>query len=98
MTIVSLLFGCGSAETRRDFWDRQIAEELPEGSREADVRQFLESRELEYSYAEDERTFYAIERAVEQWLIVDYSVTMELQMSESGELASVDLFVVGTGM
>jgi hypothetical protein len=97
--IVPILISCDGANSRltKDQVEEKITKDLPVGSEYSNVRQYLENHKIEYSWVEEEKTFYAIIRNTNGDFLIKENIQMIIRMNAEKKLKSIEVKSVFTG-
>jgi hypothetical protein len=97
--MVSILISCDGANSRltKEQVEEKITKDLPVGSDYRNVQQYLENHKIEYSWVEEEKTFYAIIRNTNGDFLVKENIQMIMHMDAEKKLKSIEVKSVFTG-
>ena len=90
--LVLILAGCGSADERIAYWETELNKSLNTESTKEDVRNFLKQSGLDYGYIERTRTFVAIEKNVENYVVLTHSVLINIELDENDNLQRIKVY------
>ena len=99
LLMVSMLMSCDGTNSRltKDQVEETITKDLPVGSDYRNVQQYLENHKIEYSWVEEEKTFYAIIRNTNSDFLVKENIQMIMHMNAERKLKLIEVKSVFTG-
>ena len=90
--LVLILVGCGSADERITYWETELHKSLNTESTKEDVRNFLKQSGMDYGYIERTRTFVAIEKNVENYVVLTHSVLINIELDDNDKLQRIKVY------
>ena len=93
MTLVS----CSSADERVAYWENELNKSLTSDSSKEDVFSYLKNTSLEYGYFERTKTFVAFDENVENYIVISYSVGINIELDENEKVQHIKVFKTSDG-
>jgi len=81
----------------RDLVEKKITQDLPIGSNQGDVKRYLETNGIEYSWVEQESVFYAIIRNTNGDFLVKENIQLVIHMDTEKHLRAIEVKSIFTG-
>lgn len=97
LVLIISLVSCSSADERVAYWENELNKSLTSDSGKQDVFNYLKNSGLEYGYFEHTKTFVAFDVNVENYIIVNYSVGINIELDENEKLQHIKVFKTSDG-
>ena len=94
---ISFLIGCGDVDNRIKYWKAELTVNIPKGTNIEAVSDYLKSKNLEHSCLPKSYRCFALERDVENYFVVTYSVVMVFNFNTDLKLESYKVDTEGDG-
>ena len=86
------LVSCGSADEKVAYWEAQLNNSLSSESTKEDIRNFLKLSGLDYGYIESTKTFVALDKNVENYIVITYNVAINIELDENEKLQRIKVY------
>ena len=86
------LISCSSADEKVAYWEAELNKSLNTESTKDDIRNFLKQSGLDYGYIERTKTFVAIDKDVENYIVITYSVGINIELDENEKLQRIKVY------
>ncbi|KPJ93327.1 MAG: hypothetical protein AMJ55_08265 [Gammaproteobacteria bacterium SG8_15] len=86
------LVSCGSADEKVAYWEAQLNNSLSSESTKEDIRNFLKQSGLDYGYIESTKTFVALDKNVENYIVITYNVAINIELDENEKLQRIKVY------
>ncbi|RUO18056.1 hypothetical protein CWE08_12005 [Aliidiomarina iranensis] len=74
-----------TATSKLELWNQACLSSLGPGISRAEAEKVLQSKDVEYSYVEADKTFYALDKEVGNWRVTYQSaIAIQVQLDPSG--------------
>lgn len=93
LTLPLALASCSAADEKVAYWQMELNQSLSSGSSKEDIRNYLKSSGLDYGYIERTKTFVALDRDVENYIVVTYSVAINIELDENEKLQRIKVYM-----
>ncbi|WP_455221162.1 hypothetical protein [Kaarinaea lacus] len=87
-----MVVSCSSADEKVEYWKTELNTSLDKDSTRQDIEAYLENSGLDYGYIERTKTFVALDRNVENYIVVTYSVGINIELDENEKLQRIKVY------
>lgn len=87
-----ILVSCSSADEKVVYWKADLESSLNKDSTKQDIEEYLKNSGLDYGYIERTKTYVALDKNVENYILITYSVGINIELDENEKLQRIKVY------